>query len=217
MFLDGTSWCYKTTSAWATSWQGCNSVINERRSSWRRKKSTQKKAILPCTKWTTRRETWEQVGQRRIISSPLSSVKSMVVKLQVRAGWAVLSLTAECDLTSATIRFLPPPHATEGTPLSLLFILQARTLGNVVTCSNHYRSTLYLSDCLPLPVSVCLFVCLSSISQTVLLMNLMERWGKGSKDRAKNFLMISKIAKLLFFSQVVHQSLWRKSGIFIPR
>lgn len=44
------------------------------------------------------KETCEEVGQHRIISTALSSVKSMVVKLQVRAGWAALSLTAECVL-----------------------------------------------------------------------------------------------------------------------
>ncbi len=64
------------------------------------------------------RETGGEVGQRRIISTALSSVKSMVVKLQVRAGWAALSLTAECVLgnnpllTSSTCHWGNAPFVT---------------------------------------------------------------------------------------------------------
>lgn len=116
-------------SAWATSLTGMRTAQwqNEQCPSWenyRYMRTLPGRNERRRQRWREK-ETCEEVGQHRIISTALSSVKSMVVKLQVRAGWAALSLTAECVLgnnpllTSSTCHWGNAPFVTIYTEAAL--------------------------------------------------------------------------------------------------
>lgn len=92
------------------------------------------------------RSRQDNVGQQRIIPTALSSVKSMAARAPGESGAELSYLWPLNAASSATIRFLPPPHVTEGTPPSSFYLYCGGAFWEMRSCvhlrcpwaTNHY-------------------------------------------------------------------------------
>lgn len=108
------------------------------------------------------RSRQDNVGQQRIISTALSPVKSMAVRAPGESGAELCYLWPLNAASSATIRFLPPPHVTEGTPPFSFYLCCSGALWEMWFCV-HLRCPRVTHHCSP--SRVFFFFCLYSLFQ----------------------------------------------------